>query len=31
MIDLRYLKKVLEMLDESTVDSLEITDRKSVV
>ncbi len=30
MIDLRYLKKVLEMLDESTVDSLEITSDKGV-
>jgi acetyl-CoA carboxylase biotin carboxyl carrier protein len=30
MIDLRYLKKVLEMLDESTVDSLEITSEKGV-
>jgi acetyl-CoA carboxylase biotin carboxyl carrier protein len=28
MIDLRYIKKVLEMLDESTVDSLEITSDK---
>jgi len=30
MIDLRYLKKVLEMLDESTVDSLELTSEKGV-
>ncbi len=30
MIDLRYLKKVLEMLDESTVDSLEITSDKGM-
>jgi acetyl-CoA carboxylase biotin carboxyl carrier protein len=30
MIDLRYLKKVLEMLDESTVDSLEITSEKGM-
>jgi acetyl-CoA carboxylase biotin carboxyl carrier protein len=30
MIDLRYLKKVLEMLDESTVDSLEITNEKGM-
>ena len=30
MIDLRYLKKVLEMLDESTVDSLEITSDKGL-
>jgi len=30
MIDLRYLKKVLEMLDESSVDSLEITSDKGM-
>ena len=30
MIDLRYLKKVLDMLDESTVDSLEITSDKGM-
>ena len=30
MIDLRYLKKVLEMLDESSVDSLEITSEKGM-
>ncbi len=30
MIDLRYLKKVLEMLDESTIDSLEITSDKGM-
>jgi acetyl-CoA carboxylase biotin carboxyl carrier protein len=30
MIDLRYLKKVLDMLDESTVDSLEITSEKGM-
>ncbi|MES3032780.1 MAG: acetyl-CoA carboxylase biotin carboxyl carrier protein [Gemmatimonadota bacterium] len=29
-MDLRYLKKVLEMLDESTVDSLEITSDKGM-
>jgi acetyl-CoA carboxylase biotin carboxyl carrier protein len=30
MIDLRYLKKVLEMLDESSVDTLEITNEKGM-
>ncbi|MCU0623697.1 MAG: acetyl-CoA carboxylase biotin carboxyl carrier protein [Gemmatimonadaceae bacterium] len=30
MIDLRYVKKLLEMLDESTVDSLEITSEKGM-
>ena len=28
MIDLRYVKKLLEMLDESTVDSIEISTEK---
>jgi acetyl-CoA carboxylase biotin carboxyl carrier protein len=28
MIDLRYVKKLIEMLDQSTVDSLEITSDK---
>jgi len=30
MIDLRYVKKLLEMLDESTVDSLEISSEKGM-
>ncbi len=30
MIDLRYVKKLIEMVDESTVDSLEITSDKGV-
>jgi len=30
VIDLRYVKKLLEMLDESTVDSLEITSEKGM-
>lgn len=30
MIDLRYVKKLLEMLDESTVDSLEISSDKGM-
>ncbi len=30
MIDLRYVKKLLEMLDESTVDSLEISSDKGL-
>ena len=30
MIDLRYVKKLLEMLDESTVDSVEISSDKGV-
>ncbi|MCE2943050.1 MAG: acetyl-CoA carboxylase biotin carboxyl carrier protein [Gemmatimonadetes bacterium] len=29
-MDLRYVKKLLEMLDESTVDSLEITSEKGM-
>ncbi len=28
MIDLRYVKKLVEMLDESSVDSIEISDQK---
>lgn len=30
MIDLRYVKKLLEMLDESTVDSMEISSEKGM-
>ena len=30
MIDLRYVKKLLEMLDESTVDSMEISSDKGM-
>jgi acetyl-CoA carboxylase biotin carboxyl carrier protein len=30
MIDLRYVKKLIEMVDESTVDSLEITSDKGI-
>lgn len=30
MIDLRYVKKLLEMLDESTVDSMEISSDKGL-
>ncbi len=30
MIDLRYVKKLIEMLDESTVDSIEITGDKGM-
>jgi len=30
MIDLRYVKKLIEMVDESTVDSLEISSDKGV-
>ena len=30
MIDLRYVKKLIDMVDESTVDSLEITSDKGV-
>ena len=30
MIDLRYLKKLVEMLDESTVDSIEISSDKGM-
>ncbi|MBX9928932.1 MAG: hypothetical protein K2X99_08465, partial [Gemmatimonadaceae bacterium] len=30
MIDLRYVKKLLELLDESTVDSLEISSDKGM-
>lgn len=30
MIDLRYLKKLIEMIDESTVDSIEISSEKGV-
>ncbi|MEK0430832.1 MAG: hypothetical protein RL139_636 [Gemmatimonadota bacterium] len=30
MIDLRYVKKLLEMLDESTVDALEISSEKGM-
>jgi acetyl-CoA carboxylase biotin carboxyl carrier protein len=30
MIDLRYLKKLVEMLDQSTVDSIEISSDKGV-
>ena len=30
MIDLRYVKKLIEMVDESTVDSLEITSDKGL-
>ena len=30
MIDLRYVKKLIEMVDESTVDSLEITSDKGM-
>ena len=30
MIDLRYVKKLMEMLDESTVDSLEISSDKGM-
>src|SRR5688500_2977701 len=30
MIDLRYVKKLIEMIDESTVDSIEISSEKGV-
>jgi len=30
MIDLRYLKKLIEMVDESSVDSIEISSEKGV-
>lgn len=30
MIDLRYVKKLIEIIDESTVDSIEITDDKGM-
>lgn len=30
MIDLRYVKKLIEMIDESTVDSIEITTDKGI-
>ncbi len=30
MIDLRYVKKLVEMLDESTVDSIEISTEKGM-
>ena len=30
MIDLRYLKKLIEMIDESSVDSIEISSEKGV-
>src|SRR6185436_2927591 len=30
MIDLRYVKKLIEMIDESTVDSIEITSDKGL-
>jgi acetyl-CoA carboxylase biotin carboxyl carrier protein len=30
MIDLRYVKKLIEMIDESTVDSIEITSDKGM-
>ena len=30
MIDLRYVKKLIEMIDESTVDSVEITSDKGI-
>jgi acetyl-CoA carboxylase biotin carboxyl carrier protein len=30
MIDLRYVKKLLEMLDESSVDSMEISSDKGL-
>lgn len=30
MIDLRYVKKLLEMLDESSVDSMEISSDKGM-
>src|SRR5215813_2524157 len=30
MIDLRYVKKLIEMVDESTVDSIEITSDKGM-
>ena len=30
MIDLRYVKKLIEMLDESTVDSIEISSDKGM-
>ncbi len=30
MIDLRYLKKLIEIVDESTVDSIELTSDKGM-
>ena len=30
MIDLRYVKKLIDMIDESTVDSIEITSDKGM-
>src|SRR4051812_23590007 len=30
MIDLRYVKKLIDMIDESTVDSIEITSDKGI-
>ena len=30
MIDLRYVKKLIEMIDESTVDSIEISSDKGM-
>ena len=30
MIDLRYLKKLIEIVDESTVDSIELTSDKGI-
>ena len=30
MIDLRYVKKLIEMIDESTVDSIEIATEKGI-
>ncbi|MGH7514485.1 MAG: hypothetical protein ACREOQ_16355, partial [Gemmatimonadales bacterium] len=30
MIDLRYVKKLIEIIDESTVDSIEITSDKGM-
>ena len=30
MIDLRYVKKLIEMIDESSVDSIEITSDKGL-